>query len=278
MAVPRRLSQVTLLALCLALAAPGAGADGADPPQIGQVSKDSVWVPTPERVIRRMLQMADVTSDDVVVDLGSGDGRIPIYAARHFGARAVGVELEENLVRLSIESARAQGVAHLARFVREDLFAYDLSAATVIALYISPSVMSRLKPRLAALQPGTRIVSHFFTLNDWAPDETIRVEERTAYLWVVPADLRGTWTVRTRDDALKLTIAQDHQRLTLSAERDGRGVPVVGARLRGMEVGFSALDPDGSMRRYDGRVEGTRMTGESGNAGIPPLRWTATRD
>jgi predicted RNA methylase len=101
---------------------------GAAPPHLGQVSKDSVWVPTPERMIRRMLQLADVTADDLVVDLGAGDGRIPIYAARHFGARAIGVELEENLVVLATASAKAQGVSHLARFVRQDLFDFDLSA------------------------------------------------------------------------------------------------------------------------------------------------------
>jgi hypothetical protein len=117
-----------------------------DEPKIGQESRDSVWVPTPERVIRRMLQMADTTSRDLVVDLGAGDGRIPIYAAKHFGARAVGVELEGNLVRLARREAASQGVSHLATFQQEDLFKADLSRATVIALYISPGAMSRLKP------------------------------------------------------------------------------------------------------------------------------------
>jgi tRNA G46 methylase TrmB len=125
----------------------------------GQVSKDSVWVPTPERMIRRMLQLADVTAEDLVVDVGAGDGRIPIYAARHFGARAIGVELEESLVVLATASANAQGVSHLARFVRQDLYDFDLSGATVIALCISPGVMSKLKPRLLGLKPGTRVVN-----------------------------------------------------------------------------------------------------------------------
>jgi SAM-dependent methyltransferase len=266
------LASATLLAACAATAQP------ADAPHIGQVSRDSVWVPTPERVIRRMLQMADVTPDDLVVDLGSGDGRIPIYAARHFGARAVGVEIEENLIRLSVESARAQGVADRARFVRQDLFAYDLAGATVVALYISPAVMTRLKPRLLALNPGTRIVSHFFTLEEWDPDETIRVDDRTAYLWVVPADLRGVWTVRTGDDMLKVTIDQVRQRITLRGERAGREVPVIGARLRGTEIAFTSFDPDGDVRHYQGRVAGARMSGESGRQGVAPVRWSATRD
>jgi len=248
------------------------------PPQIGQVSKDSVWVPTPERLIRRMLQLADVTGDDFVVDLGAGDGRIPIYAARHFGARAIGVELEENLVVLARESAKAQGVSHLARFVRQDLFDFDLSGATVIALYISPGVMSKLKPRLAGLKPGTRVVSHFFTLEEWEPDETVRAEDRAGYLWVVPADVRGAWTVTTADDALRVTIEQTHQRLTARAERAGKAVPVISTRLRGTEIAFTAFDADGGARRYRGRVEAGRMSGDSDGHGVQPLPWSATRN
>ena len=185
-----RRAALALIAAAVSLAA-GTAASQPAPPQVGQVSKDSVWVPTPERMIRRMLQLADVTPDDLVVDLGAGDGRIPVYAAKHFGARAIGVELEANLVGLSIESATAQGVSHLARFVQQDLFDFDLSGATVIALYISPAVMTKLKPRLLGLKPGTRVVSHHFILGEWEPDETVRVEDRTGYLWVVPADVRG---------------------------------------------------------------------------------------
>jgi len=246
-----------------------------DPPQIGQVSRDSVWVPTPERVIRRMLQMADTTSRDVVVDLGSGDGRIPIYAAKHFGARATGVELEANLVSLARKTAAGQRVSHLATFVQQDLFEFDLSGATVIALYISPGVMTRLKPRLAALRPGTRVVSHYFMLEDWEPDETIRVEGRSAHLWVVPAAVRGTWRVESTADAITMRIEQQYQKLSTSGMRDGRDVPVIGAQLRGIEIRFTSFDRDGASRHYHGVVEGTRMSGESEGQGIAPLRWSA---
>jgi SAM-dependent methyltransferase len=264
-----------LLAAAASLGAVPAAAQA--PPQIGQVSKDSVWVPTPERMIRRMLQMADVTPDDLVVDLGSGDGRIPVYAAKHFGARAVGVEIEENLVRMSVESARAQGVADRARFVQQDLFAFDLSDATVIALYISPGVMTKLKPQLLGLKPGTRVVSHFFTLGDWEPDETIRVDDRTGHLWVVPADVRGTWKVRTADDVLEVTLTQDHQRLEARGVREGREVPVLSPRLRGTEITFVAFDADGDTRQYRGRIEGARMSGDSDVHGYERARWTAAR-
>lgn len=246
-----------------------------DEPKIGQESRDSVWVPTPERVIRRMLQMADTTSRDLVVDLGAGDGRIPIYAAKHFGARSIGVELEGNLVRLARREAASQGVSHLATFLQEDLFKADLSRATVIALYISPGVMSRLKPRLLELRPGTRVVSHSFTLEDWEPDETIRVEGRTAHLWVVPASVRGAWSVDLAGQAFALRVDQRYQELTTSGERAGKPLAVIGARLRGTEIRFTSFDRDGSSRQFTGTVDGPRMSGDSQGEGLAPLSWSA---
>ena len=243
----------------------------AQAPQIGQVSKDSVWVPTPERVIRRMLQMADTTKDDVVIDLGSGDGRIPIYAAKHFGARGIGVELEQNLVEISRKAARAQGVAHLAEFHQMDLFKADLSKATVVALYISPSVMTRLKPVLLDLKPGTRVVSHYFKLDDWEPDESIVVEDRTAHLWLVPARVEGRWVV---NDDFRMNIDRDFQKIGITGERDGRAINIIGARLRGTEIRFTSFDRNGDVRHYTGRVEGARMSGTSDGDGKP---WVATR-
>ena len=246
-------------------------------PRIGQESRDSVWVPTPERLIHRMLQMADTTSRDVVIDLGAGDGRIPIHAAKHFGARAIGVELEGNLVRLARASAAAQGVAHLATFLQQDLFEADLSGATVVALYISPGVMTRLKPRLLKLAPGTRIVSHYFTLEDWEPDETIRAERRSAHLWVVPASVAGTWSVTLPgNNSFLLRIAQRYQALTTSGGRDGKPIPVIGAQLRGTEIRFSAFDRDGNSRRFAGVVNGRQMSGDTEGDGVHPLRWSAT--
>ena len=275
--------RVLIHALSLVLAAGGAATFAQTPasdstPQIGQVSKNSVWVPTPERMIRRLLQMADTSPADLVMDLGSGDGRVPIYAARHFGTRAVGVELEANLVRLSLEVARAQGVAHLTQFVRQDLFETDLSRANVITLYLSPGAMTLLKPRLMALKPGVRVVSHQFTLDDWEADETIRVEGRSGYLWVVPAPLQGHWRLSSAGDELRLTIEQKFQELTTKALRAGRAVNVVGARLRGNELSFTSFDRDGSSRHYRGRVDGARMQGEASGEDGAAVRWTATRE
>ena len=269
-----RAAGLAVLLLLATLA--GAQPTASDAPQIGQVSRDSVWVPTPERVIRRMLQMADTTRRDIVIDLGSGDGRIPIYAARHFGAQSIGVELEGNLVRLARQTAAAQGVSHLATFIQQDLFAADLSRASVIALYISPGVMTRLKPRLLQLKPGTRVVSHYFTLDDWEPDETIRLEARSAHLWVVPGDVAGAWSVELPGDRFLVRIQQKYQALATSGERAGKPLPVIGAALRGTEIRFSAFDRDGSSRQFRGTVEGARMAGDSQGEGVAPLRWSAT--
>jgi precorrin-6B methylase 2 len=266
----------TIAAAFFACAA-SAWAQTPDAPQVGQVSKDSVWVPTPERLIHRMLQLADTTPNDVVLDLGSGDGRIPIHAAKHFGARAIGVELEENLVRIARQNAAAHGVAKRAQFVQGDLFESDLSKATVIALYISPGAMEKLKPRLLVLPPGTRIVSHQFTMHDWEPDEMVRAEGREAYLWVVPAMLAGEWRVRLEAEDFRLRVEQRYQLLATQGERAGKPVPVIGARLRGTELRFTSFDSDGNTRQYTGRVHGGRLEGKSQGQGIAPRPWTAVR-
>jgi protein-L-isoaspartate O-methyltransferase len=269
---------VTARLFLAALALTAASAWGQSPAPLGQVSKDSVWVPTPERVIRRMLQMADTTKDDLVIDLGSGDGRIPLHAGKHFGARAIGVELEGNLVQFSRAAAKAQGVSHLVQFLQQDLYEADLSKATVIALYISPGVMERLKPRLLALAPGTRVVSHHFTLGDWEPDETIKVEGRSAHLWVVPAPVEGEWTVRlTGAGDFRLRIRRHYQMLETVGERSGKALLVIGPRLRGTEIRFTTFDPDGSSRHFTGRIDGERISGTTEGEGIAARDWTAVR-
>ena len=273
---------IRIAACVLAVLLPAtAGAQSAPPPApvFGQASKDSVWVTTPERMIRRMLQLADTTKDDVVMDLGAGDGRIPIYAAKHFGARGIAVELEENLVQVARQAAEREGVADRVRVIKQDLFDADLSAATVFALYISPGVMQRLKPRFLQLKPGTRIASHHFDMGDWEPDEKIEVEERNAYLWVVPAAVEGTWRVSIAGQDFRLRIERRYQKLRTTGERDGKSLHVLGARLRGSEIRFSAFDRNGASRNYVGRLEGDRLAGDSHGiegTGVP-LAWTAVR-
>jgi SAM-dependent methyltransferase len=250
----------------------------APPAAIGQVSKDSVWVPTPDRLIVRMLQLADTTAMDYVIDLGSGDGRIPIAAAKLFGARALGVELEQNLVDYAVRSARRQGVAGRAQFRKQDLFETDISKATVMALYISPGVMEKLRPKLFALTPGTRVVSHHFTLGDWEPDELVQVEERRAYLWVVPARVEGRWAVRLGSDDYALHFEQSWQMLQSRAEFEGRRLTAFSARLRGNDIRFSMIDRNGDVRGFTGVVNGSRMRGFATlGDNRPSSPWSASR-
>ena len=268
-----------IFASCLCLCAALAFAQGQATyqPRIGQAGKDVVWVPTPARLVERMLQMADTTEQDVVVDLGSGDGRIPIAAAKNFGARALGIEYEADLVQLSIRSAAREGVADRVRFLRQDLFQTDLSEATVVTLYVSPAIMLQLRPRLLALKPGTRVVSHQFTLGDWEPDEQAIVERTSGYLWVVPARADGRWRLRLGEDDYELQLQQEYQMLRGSAEQQGRRSPVFAARLRGKDIRFAFIDRNGDPRSFSGRVTGDAMKGESRTHGQPELSWRARR-
>lgn len=245
--------------------------------QVGQPGKDVVWVPTPHRLIERMLQMADTTGKDVVVDLGSGDGRIPIAAAKKFGARALGIEYEADLVQLSIRTAAREGVAERVRFLRQDLFQADLSEATVVTLYVSPAVMLALRPRLLGLKPGTRVVSHQFTLGDWAADEQAIVEGASGYLWVVPARAEGNWQLRLGEVSYELELQQSYQMLRGSAEHQGKRSPVIAARLRGEDIRFMFIDRNGDPRSFSGRVAGDAMAGASRTYGQAELPWSARR-
>jgi SAM-dependent methyltransferase len=166
-------------------------------PQVGQAGKDVVWVPTPEALVERMLTMAKVTKNDYVVDLGSGDGRTVIMAAKKFGATAMGVEYNPDMVALSNKALakESEAVRARAKFVRGDIFEVDFSNATVVTMYLLPSLNIKLRPRILDMKPGTRVVSHAFTMEDWMPDETATVEGREALLWIVPAKAGGTWKV-----------------------------------------------------------------------------------
>lgn len=246
-------------------------------PQVGQAGKDVVWVPTPDRLIVRMLQMADTTNPDLVVDLGSGDGRIPIAAARQFGARGLGVEFDPDLIQLSIAAAARQGVGGRVRFVRQDLFQADLSEATVIALYLSPAIMLDLRPRLLALKPGTRIVSHQFTLGDWEPDEQAVAEGRSAYLWIVPARVEGSWRLSLAGTDYDVGLKQTHQLLRGTAQSGANPSPLFAARLRGETIRFAFIDANGDPRAFTGRVAGDTIEGTSSTHGRTDLAWSARR-
>jgi protein-L-isoaspartate O-methyltransferase len=222
------------------------------------------FITTPDDVVYRMLQLAETSADDVVMDLGSGDGRIVIAAAQKFGARGVGIELDGALVQKSRDNARRAGVAERVSFVQGDVLSSDISAASVVTVYLLPGLINRLQPRfLERLRPGTRIVSHAFTMTGWKPDgrETMRIarahpgqgDESTLYLWIVPAEVRGLWQA----SGTELRIHQNFQEIELEGRLIGRELTSSRASLRGREIAWEA---DGV--RFRGRMEGDVITGE----------------
>ncbi|MBM3777467.1 MAG: methyltransferase domain-containing protein [Acidimicrobiia bacterium] len=255
------------LALVVCLAAPAAAqtkpAQETFEPKVGQAGKDVVWVPTPQELVDTMMEMAKVTAQDYVMDLGSGDGRTVITAAK-LGATAVGIEYNPEMVELSKKNAAAARVSSKATFMKADLFETDLSKATVITMFLLPSINLKLRPTILNLKPGTRVVSNSFDMEDWEADERKTVSGDctswcTALLWIVPAKVEGTWKMAQGE--LKLT--QTFQMITGTLN----GTPLGSASLRGDAISFTS-----GTGRYTGKVDGNTMRG-TGTAG----EWTASR-
>jgi hypothetical protein len=236
-------------------------------PKVGQAGKDVVWVPTPQELVDKMLDMAKVTPDDSLLDLGSGDGVTVITAARR-GARAHGIEYDARMVELSRRNAEAAHVASRATFAKADLFDADFSSATVITMFLLPQINMQLRPRLLDLKPGTRIVSNTFTMQDWAPDGITGIDPCDrwcfAYLWIVPARVAGTWRMRDSD----LVLSQRFQKVSGMFGAS----PLIDARLRGEEIAFTV-----GLAAYIGRVNGDRMSGTVTQDGRT-AEWRATRE
>jgi precorrin-6B methylase 2 len=233
-------------------------------PQVGQAGKDVVWVPTPQALVDQMLDLAKLTPQDFLMDLGSGDGRTVITAAKR-GARAVGIEYNPDMVELSRRNAAEAKVTDRATFEKADLFETDLSKAQVITMFLLPSINMKLRPQILDLKPGTRIVSNSFTMEDWAADETANVTENctswcTALLWIVPAKVQGTW--QTSQGEMKLT--QQFQMVSGSLGSNA----IADGRLRGDQISFTA----GGVK-YAGTVSGNSIKGTASSGGA----FTATK-
>ncbi|HXF54327.1 MAG TPA: methyltransferase domain-containing protein [Hyphomicrobiaceae bacterium] len=252
------------LASVLALAADLSSGQAQTTPRL-----DVPYVPTPQEVVDRMLEMAQVGPNDYLVDLGSGDGRIPITAAKRFGTRGFGVDLNPVRVKEAIANAKEAGVSDKVRFVEGDLFKTDFSQATVLTLYLLPTVNLRLRPViLDTLKPGTRVVSHAFNMGEWKPDRSDVVENKDIYLWIVPAKVAGTWRVSDMQGGgrtFALQLNQEFQELSGSAAIGGKNLPVHNGRLEGERI-FFEVAVDGQSRRYEGRVSNGRMEGEGWKA------------
>lgn len=259
---------------CVLLACAAFVVCGADyKPQLAQSGKDVMWVPTPDALVERMLDLAQVTARDRVIDLGSGDGRLVIMAAKR-GARALGIEYDARLVAYSQAAAAKAGVEGRAQFVQADLFASDISQATVVTLFLGADLNRKLEPALLALKPGTRIVSNTHAVGDWPPDATATSADddrsvfyRTALLWIVPANVAGVW--RFSNGVANLT--QRYQKVSGSVTLGGKFMPITGAALRG-----DALQLRAGSAQFAGTV-GTDVIAGTINADGAEHTWRAVR-
>ncbi|ARP98321.1 class I SAM-dependent methyltransferase [Pseudorhodoplanes sinuspersici] len=240
-------------------------------PKVGQRGKDVVWVPTNQKLVDKMLDMAKVTANDYVMDLGSGDGRTVITAAKR-GATAQGIEYNPDMVELSKKNAEKEGVTPKASFEKADLFETDFSKATVVTMFLLPSINLKLRPKLLDMKPGTRIVSNSFDLGDWTADQTESVGEEcsshcTAYFWIVPAKVEGTW--QTPQGELKLE--QKYQMVSGTLKNGNVIAPVTHGKLTGDQIAFTAAGT-----RYTGTVNGNAIEGKSNEGGKEAV-WKATK-
>jgi SAM-dependent methyltransferase len=263
-APPRRAALASLLAAALAACSTGGAGDDTFRPLVGQAGKDVMWVPTLDGLVMPMLELAGVRAEDVVYDLGSGDGKIPIWAARKFGARAVGIEYEAKLSALAQRNAERAGVTDRVKMIHGDIFKEDFSSATVLTLYLGEALNEKLRPTILAMRPGTRVVSNSFGMGTWEPDRTVRLpEQNPLFLWIVPARVDGTWTVEGLSDGAPATLRLEQLfqvvRGTLNGV-DGRAVPVRG-RLDGARLALE-IGPEGAVgRRLALEASGDAMRG-----------------
>ncbi|MDH3443006.1 MAG: class I SAM-dependent methyltransferase [Deltaproteobacteria bacterium] len=262
-----RSSVVLTLAFVIACSFVQAQTDKEYEPKVGQEGKDVVWVPTPQALVDKMLDMAKVTPKDFVIDLGSGDGRTVITAAKR-GSKALGIEYNPDMVELAKRNAANEGVSDKANFVKADLFESDFSEAQVITMFLLPEINLKLRPKILDLKPGTRIVSNSFTMGEWKADETATVKNGcisycTAYLWIVPAKIEGTWKLAQGE----LRLNQTFQKISGSIRSGGKTAKISNGELRGDQIKFTA----GGVK-YSGHVEGNVIEGASDKG-----KWRATR-
>ncbi len=245
-------------------------------PQSGQSGKDVIWVPTPDSLVTSMLKAAGTTSKDYVIDLGSGDGKIPIAAAKEFGAKAMGVEYNPDMVKLARCYVQAEGVDDKVEIVQGDIFKTDFSKATVLTLYLLPDLNEKLKPTILKMRPGTRVVSHSFLMGDWEPDS--RLDEGMAYLWIVPAQVEGTWALQPDDDSppLQLDVQQKYQQIEGTVAAGAKEEALREASLRGDQLAFVYIDPRGRRMEFKGRVTNDRLQ-LTANGGKRTITYTGKR-
>jgi hypothetical protein len=276
---PRRARVVAALVTLFAVAGHARGAESESDhcaqqfsPRSGQAGKDVIWVPTLDALVTAMLKAAKVGPNDYVIDLGSGDGKIPIAAAKQFGARALGVEYNPQMVQLARCYVRGANLNGRVRVVQGDIFAADFSEATVLTLYLLPDLNLKLRPKILQLNPGTRVVSNTFKMGDWSPDEFIESEigNTRAYLWIVPAHVEGEWEFREEagEDSFRVRLQQHYQELQATMSSTTPDRTIRDTRLRGADLELSF--GEGSPPQLQGKVQGDsiRLTGTRANQSV----------
>lgn len=260
----------TVSAAADALRNPSVMGDEIFQPSVGQPGKDVIWVPTDDELVRVMLEAANVTSDDLVYDLGAGDGKIAIAAARDFGATSVGIEYNPDMAALAQRNVERANLTDRVRIIRGDIFEEDFSDATVVTLYLLPHLNMKLRPTLLDMRPGTRIVSNSFDMQDWRADEVIGTEFRTGYFWIVPAKVAGDWSLQgmAENDQVDFTLSQRFQEVDGTVSVNGVQQALIEPTLRGDNLSFSYLDRQGNERLVELKVAGDRMAGQMDNAGV----------
>jgi SAM-dependent methyltransferase len=248
-----------------------AGSTSAAPPiaQADRPKLDVPFVPTPRPVVDKMLELADPTADDYLIDLGSGDGRIPITAAQRFGTRGLGIDIDPRRIAEARKNAEEAGVSDKVEFRQEDLFQTDISQATILTLYLLPSVNIKLRPRiLKELRPGTRVVSHDWDMGDWRPDQTVELGNKTVFMWVVPASAEGRWQVSDSETgrSFALRLKQRYQDVEGEADIDGQQVPLRNPRIEGDRIFFELPSENGDIKHYEGRIAEQVIEGEGWQA------------
>ena len=270
---PRRTALFQLAGLAAAAALPARafgqtlrepqGADSRWEPTRGQAGKDVIWIPTPDTLVQRMLQMAEVQPSDHVYDLGSGDGKIAI-AAGQLGARATGLEFNPQMVELSRRLAREAGVQQRVNFDRADIFEADFAKATVITMYLLPELNLRLRPKLFTLAPGTRVVSHSFSMGEWLADERARVGNGELFLWRIPANASGVWRLSAAPGAglpQSLHLQQSFQTVRGEASEGALSIGLIDPRISGRTLQFGLRDGAGRLLQATAELQGNRLRG-----------------
>jgi SAM-dependent methyltransferase len=282
----RKPRQLWILTLCVVLTIAGVWVGG-----YAQTRRPDVqYIPTPQNVVDEMLQLTGMTQDDVVYDLGCGDGRLVITAAKRFGARGVGIDIDPQRISESRDNARQAGVTDRVRFMQQDLFEADIRQATVVTLYLLPKLNVQLRPKLLLdLRPGTRVVSHDFDMAEWQPDQTVRVpgssRTHSVYYWVIPADVSGVWHVQVPAgvDARSyvLRLQQEFQEVRGTIGSEGHDIAISNATLVGDRLRFTAGTDEQGQMSFDGRVDTNLMHGWLEIPGGPRAGrhdWTAQRE